>query len=85
MAVPDDAVSTLAGVSNVYIVQGDGVKQQMVTLGAHIGNVFELIGGLKGDETLASSNLTQLASGVKVSVSPAGTTEHKGGIHGGRK
>jgi len=66
MAVSDDAVSTLAGVSNVYVVENGKVRQQMVTLGAQIGNLYELLSGLKGDEVLAASNLTLLATGVSV-------------------
>jgi RND family efflux transporter MFP subunit len=68
MAVNDDAVSALAGVSNVYVIENGKVRQQMVSLGIHIGDLHELISGLKGDEVLASSNLTLLASGVPVKV-----------------
>ncbi len=68
MAVTDDAVSALAGVSNVYVIENGKVRQQMVSLGIHIGDLYELLSGLKGDEVLASSNLTLLASGVPVKV-----------------
>ena len=37
MAVPDDAVSTLAGVSTVYVIENGKARQQIVTLGAHEG------------------------------------------------
>jgi hypothetical protein len=72
----DDAVSNLAGVSNVYVIEGGKVRQQAVTLGARIGDLYELLDGLKGDEVLASSNLTMLATGVPVkpasdSITPA--------------
>jgi RND family efflux transporter MFP subunit len=66
MAVSDDAVSTLAGVSNVYVIENGKVRQQMVTLGTHVGNLYELLSGLKGTEVLAASNLTLLATGVSV-------------------
>jgi RND family efflux transporter MFP subunit len=69
MAVSDDAVSTLAGVSNVFIVENGQVRQQMVSVGAKIGTTYELLSGLKGDEVLAASNLTLLATGVNVTVS----------------
>jgi membrane fusion protein (multidrug efflux system) len=71
MAVPDDAVSTLAGVSNVYVIEQGRIRQQSVSLGERVGDLFELLGGLKGDETLASSNLTMLATGVPVRVAGA--------------
>jgi len=72
LAIPENAISTLAGVSNVYIVEDGKARQQMVTLGTRVGNLFELTGGLKGDEVLASSNLTLLATGVPVKVVQGG-------------
>lgn len=68
LAVPENAISTLAGVSNVYIIENGKARQQMVSLGIRVGNLFELTGGLKGDEILASSNLTLLATGVPVKI-----------------
>jgi RND family efflux transporter MFP subunit len=73
MAVSDDAVSSLAGVSNVYVIENGKVRQQMVSLGIHIGDLYELLTGLKGDEVLASSNLTLLATGVTVKVADPAT------------
>ncbi len=73
IAVPEDAVSTLAGVSNVYVVSGGKVRQQMVVLGAHEGDLFEVVSGLQGNEIVATTNLSQLANGVSVETgSPAG-------------
>jgi HlyD family secretion protein len=66
LAAPEDAVSTLAGVSAVFVVEGGKVRQQVVTLGARDGKNIEIVSGLKGDETLAASNLSQLATGVSV-------------------
>lgn len=68
MAVSEDAVSTLAGVSNVYVIDRGQARQQMVSLGPRVGKLFELLGGLKGDEVLAASNLTLLATGVPVRI-----------------
>jgi RND family efflux transporter MFP subunit len=68
MGVSDDAVSTLAGVSNVYVIENGKARQQAVTLGNHVGTLYEILGGLKGDEILASSNLTMLATGVPVKI-----------------
>jgi len=75
MAVPEDAVSTLAGVSNVYVIEQGKIRQQAVSLGEHVGNLIELLGGLKGNELLASSNLTMLATGVRVKVAGAGSAD----------
>jgi len=68
MAVNDDAVSTLAGVSTVYIIDGNKARQQVVALGTRQGKLWEITEGLKGDEVLASSNLNQLATGTNVRV-----------------
>ena len=78
MAIPENSISALAGISNVYIIENGKARQQMVSLGAHIGDLFELTGGLKGDETLASSNLTLLATGVPVKILNAGGMESQG-------
>ncbi len=68
MAVSEDAVSTLAGVSTVYVIEEGKARQQVVALGAHQNKVWEITGGLKGDETLAASNLNQLATGTTVRI-----------------
>jgi RND family efflux transporter MFP subunit len=72
MAVPENAVSTLAGVSNVYVIENGKARQQMVSLGIRAGDLLELTGGLKGNEILASSNLTMLATGVPVKIMQGG-------------
>lgn len=76
LAVPDATVSTLAGVSSVYIIKENRVSQTPVTLGVRQGNLWEVVSGLKGDETLASSRLNELATGTRV-------TKDAGGADGG--
>jgi membrane fusion protein (multidrug efflux system) len=71
LAVPDDAVSTLAGVSTVYVIENGKARQQQITLGARQNKLVEVTGGLKGDEVLATANLNQLATGVSVTVGKA--------------
>jgi RND family efflux transporter MFP subunit len=66
IAAPEDAVSTLAGVSTVYVIEANKVRPQIVTPGVHQGKLVEIIDGLKGDEVLASSNLNQLSAGAAV-------------------
>jgi len=68
LAVPEDAISTLAGVSTVYAIEGGKARQQQVTLGARQEGLVEITSGLKGDETLATTNLSQLATGVAVRI-----------------
>jgi RND family efflux transporter MFP subunit len=71
LAVPEEAVSTLAGVSNVYVVNNNTVRQQIITLGSREGRLLEVTSGIKGDELLAMSNLSQLANGVAVETGPS--------------
>jgi RND family efflux transporter MFP subunit len=66
LAVPEDAISTLAGVSTVYVIESGKARQQQVSLGARQDKRVEITSGLKGDETLATTNLSQLATGVSV-------------------
>ncbi|MGE5244311.1 MAG: efflux RND transporter periplasmic adaptor subunit [Betaproteobacteria bacterium] len=81
LAAPEEAISTLAGVSTVYVIDQGKARQQQVTLGVRVGPLVEIASGLRGDETLATSNLNQLATGVAVAVGadeqrapePAGT------------
>jgi RND family efflux transporter MFP subunit len=67
LSVPDNAVSTLAGVSTVYVIAEGKARQQIVTLGAHENGHWEIVEGLKGDEVVATSQLNQLATGMTVS------------------
>ena len=66
LAVPDKAIFTLAGVSSVYVIENDKARQQAVSLGTRVDGSVELLSGLKGDEVLAASNLSLLATGVPV-------------------
>jgi RND family efflux transporter MFP subunit len=72
LAVPEDAISTLAGVSTVYVIENGKARQQQVTLGARQDKRVEVVTGLKGDEVLATTNLSQLATGVAVKTSGPG-------------
>jgi len=85
LAAPDDAISTLAGVSTVYVIENGKVRQQQVTLGARQNDVTEVLDGLKGNELLATSNINQLATGTSVdTASPEGDNGGRNGRQGGR-
>ena len=60
-AVSLDAVSTLAGVSSVYIIEDGKIRQQTVALGSQTESWSRSRKVSKGDEKLAASNLNQLA------------------------
>jgi RND family efflux transporter MFP subunit len=66
LAVPEEAISTLAGVSTVYVIENGKARQQQIALGARQNKLVEVTTGLKGDEQLATTNLSQLATGVTV-------------------
>ena len=75
MAVPDAAVSILAGVNSVYVVKDGKITQQSITLGVRQGDLWEVSDGLKGDEVLATSRLNELATGVSVRAIEPGASE----------
>jgi RND family efflux transporter MFP subunit len=79
LAVAEEAVSTMAGVSAVYVVDGDQVRQQIVSLGAREGKYIEVLSGLQGGEKLAASNLSQLATGVTVDAGGGKADRPRGG------
>jgi RND family efflux transporter MFP subunit len=90
LAAPEETISTLAGVSTVYVIEGGKARQQQVTLGAREGKLVEITSGLKGDETLATTNLNQLATGVAIQVGRGGDeaavdTAGRGSRQGGRR
>jgi len=66
LAVPEETVSILAGVSSVYVINNGVVKQTSIRTGEHEGKFIEVLEGLKGDEILAASNLNELVSGTRV-------------------
>ena len=61
-------MSTLAGVSSVYVLKDNRVTQQEVTRGVRQGDLWEILAGLNGDETLANNRLNELATGMEVRI-----------------
>jgi HlyD family secretion protein len=89
MAVSDDAISTLAGVSTVYVIDGGKARQQQIVTGTRQNKLVEVTSGLHGNETLAITNLSQLATGVSVQTGGSGAGKNagesgQGSRHGGR-
>ncbi len=72
LAVTENAISTMAGVSAVYVVESGKIRQQSVETGVKQGDLYEIVAGLKGDEILAASNLNQLATGTTVAAGEPG-------------
>lgn len=65
--VPKSAVLTTAGMSRVYVVSGDHVEERIVSLGQEADTLVEIATGLKPGEKVATTNLSQLFDGAKVS------------------
>jgi RND family efflux transporter MFP subunit len=92
MAVPEEAVSTLAGVSSVFVIDNGVIKQTSIQLGEHEGKSFEVLSGLKGNEILATSNLNELVTGLRVAGSsgeegdaPSDSGQRRGGRRGSKQ
>lgn len=68
MAVPEEAISQLAGVTSVFAIADNKARLVTITTGSTKGNLVEVVSGLSGDEILAISNINQLANGVAVEV-----------------
>jgi RND family efflux transporter MFP subunit len=91
LAVPDETVSILAGVSSVFVIADGVVKQTAIQTGEREGKFVEVLSGLKGDEILAASNLNELVSGTRVATGggedevppPAATPGSEGERRGG--
>jgi RND family efflux transporter MFP subunit len=66
VVVPAAAVQTSAGTSRVYVVNGDKVEERIVTIGQRLGDRVEVSSGLKAGERVATTNVGQLADGMKV-------------------
>lgn len=64
--VPAAAVRTLSGTSRVFALAGDHVEERIVTTGQTIGSDVEIATGLAAGDVIATSNLAQLADGVRV-------------------
>ena len=85
LAVPDSALSTFAGVSSVYEIANNKITQQTVHLGVRQGDLWEIVDGLDGTETLAASRLNELATGVTVTTGGERGGTPAGGRRGGRR
>ena len=95
LAVAEDTVSNLAGVSSVYVIENGTVKQTTVQTGEHQGKFIEVVSGLKGNEILAASNLNELVTGTRIGPGddeggpapgdPPADGQRRGGSGGGKR
>jgi multidrug resistance efflux pump len=66
--VPEDAVASFAGIVKAYVIAGGKAEERRVKTRAHTAGRVEILGGVKVGETVATSNLSQLATGAAVTV-----------------
>ena len=68
--IPAAAVVSFAGVDKVFTIVDGKAKEVQVKLGDRIGGEYEVRQGLKGNEVLATSGTSRLATGVAVQAKP---------------
>jgi len=66
--VPEEAVITFAGIVKVYAITGSKVEERRVTTGQRRDGWVEMLEGVKVGETVATSSLSQLATGTAVTI-----------------
>jgi len=64
--VPATAVQTIGGTSRVFVVNGDKAEERIVTTGQTVGELVEIVQGLKSGERVATRNVGQLVDGAFV-------------------
>jgi membrane fusion protein (multidrug efflux system) len=66
--VPEEAVASFAGIVKVYVIADGKAEERRVKTGARTDGRVEILEGVKVGETVATSNLSQLATGTAVTV-----------------
>jgi membrane fusion protein (multidrug efflux system) len=65
--VPASAVRADAETARVYVVSAEGTaEERIVTTGQMVGDLIEITSGIKAGDTVATSNVTKLADGVRI-------------------
>jgi RND family efflux transporter MFP subunit len=64
--VPQRAVAPAAGQSKVFVIENGKAVERIVKTGATDGDLIEIVEGVKDGETVATSNLDKLLTGVVV-------------------
>ncbi|MCE9589082.1 MAG: efflux RND transporter periplasmic adaptor subunit [Planctomycetes bacterium] len=73
--VPQEAVTTFAGVNKVFVIKDGKAQEVRIDLGEHSGDSVEVTRGLSGAEQVVVAGTSKLATGVAVEVRPAGAVE----------
>ena len=66
--VPEDAVASFAGIVKVYVIADGKAEERRVKTGVRQDSRVEILEGVKVGETVATSSLSQLATGTAVTI-----------------
>jgi len=66
--VPEEAVVSFAGIVKVYVIVSGKAEERRVKTGVHRDGRVEILDGVKVGETIATSGLSQLATGTAVTI-----------------
>lgn len=64
--VPAAAIRTISGTSRVFVIGNNRAEERLVTVGQTVDDLVEVTSGVKKDERVATTNITQLVDGVPV-------------------
>ncbi|HEY6401610.1 MAG TPA: efflux RND transporter periplasmic adaptor subunit, partial [Blastocatellia bacterium] len=71
LTIPFNAVIYLFGAYKVFVVQGGTIKEREVKLGDRLGELVEIIEGVRADDKIAvNSGGPQLKDGMEVEIAP---------------
>lgn len=77
--VPEEAVVTFAGIVKVYVIADDRAEERRVATGQRRDGWVEIREGVRVGETVATSGLSQLATGTAVAVQAGARAAPSGG------
>ena len=66
--VPEEAVVSFAGIVKVYVIAADKAEERRVVTGQRTEGWVEVLEGVKPGEMVATSSLSQLATGTAVAI-----------------
>jgi membrane fusion protein (multidrug efflux system) len=73
--IPLDAVVSFAGVTKVFIIENDTARARNVKIGRILGDLQEVIEGLREGESVATTGATKLYDGAKTRTLPVESTD----------
>jgi len=76
--VPEAAVYTFVGITKAFVVKDGTVEERPVKVGVRQDGAVEMQEGVRPGETVATSGLARLSTGIKVRVAGRGDTKGEG-------